>query len=468
MGAMRSPVVVAVGGLDPNGSTGLAIDVLAASSLGVHVASVAAVLTIWGTGSPVYVKPVEPWVLGLQLERVMSSLGARIVKTGILGSVSNLLVVAETARNNDAVLVVDAVWETENGDSLVEEPGSYVAALRSRLIPLAEIVTLNAIEAGQLTGISVRSPVEAMRAARFVVEWLGARMAIVKGGRVEPGSRVIYDAVYDVDRGEFFLERPRLPHCSGRRLYGAGCTFAASIAAGLALGLSRVEAARLAENIVYEAIRFAKSVEREGCLVSPLAHVYRRASLLDSLTSVRRAVESLMDNSDVLLSYVPETGISIAEIIPGANSAENAVGIEGRVIRAGQRLIAAGCPWLGSSSYTARLAIAAHKLDSSIRAAGNLAYREELLYSVKALGLSVFEAGCEKRPSNAMSHEPQRLVEMAYGELGEMPRIVCGTGALGGEAMVWILGSNAYEVAELMVRLATVARRAIPGTRMAR
>lgn len=464
MGAIRSPVIIAVGGLDPSGGAGLAADILAASSLGVHVAPVTAVLTVQDTGGSVYARPVEPWVLGSQLERVMSDFGARVIKTGVLGSVSNLLVVAEAVRSSGAVLVVDTVWETGSGDPLVEDVEAYVAALRSRLIPLAEVVTLNAAEASKITGINAGSRVEAMRAARFVVERLGARMAIVKGGHVEPWGSVVYDAVYDADRGEFLLEHPRLSPCGERGLHGTGCTFAASIAAGLALGLSRVEAARLAESIVYEAIRFAKNIGRGRCPVSPLAYVYRRASLLDAMASVRRAAEYLVENADVLLGYVPEVGINIAEIIPGADSAEDAAGIEGRVVRADQRLVMAGCPWPGGSSHMARLAIAAHRLDSSIRAAGNLVYREELVRAARVLGLSVFRARREEEPSSEEGSTMQWLVRRAYEELGMVPRVIYDTGAPGKEAMVRVLGSSALEVAGLMVRLALVAGRATRNT----
>lgn len=458
MGALRPPVIIAVGGLDPSGGAGLAADVLAASSLGVHVAPVAAVITVQDTRGSMYIRLVEPWVLGAQIHRVISDLGANVVKTGALGNASNIAIVADYVEEYSVKLVVDTVWETGSGNPLVEDTSAYIGALRSRLIPLADVVTLNAYEASRLTDKHVASYSDAVSAARFVVERLGARTAVVKGGHLETRSTTVHDVVYDSEIGELALAHPRLTSCT-RGLHGTGCTFASAIAAGLALGLSRIEAIRLAEEVVYDAIRFAKDIGSGRCPITPDAHVRRKAALLNALSNVRRALDYLLDNSELLVDFVPEVGTNIAEIIPGADNINDAAGIAGRVVRAGRRLIAAGCPWPGGSSHMARLAIAASKLDYSIRAAGNLVYDKRLVRAAKALGLSIYRARREEEPSRLEGTTMQWLVRRAYEELGEVPRIIYDTGAPGKEAMIRLLGSSAVEVAGLMVRLALIAQR---------
>ena len=132
-----------------------------------------------------------------------------------------------SAQHRLGRLVVDPVMVAKGGDRLLREDA--VEALRSRLIPLALVVTPNIPEAQVLLGRRIASVAEARDAAREIVEGLGARSAVVKGGHLEgPAIDVFYD-------GHDYLEvtAQRLQTTS---THGTGCTFASAIAAHLALG----------------------------------------------------------------------------------------------------------------------------------------------------------------------------------------------------------------------------------------
>ena len=118
---------------------------------------------------------------------------------------------------------------------------------RDLLLPHAALVTPNTPEAEALSGIEIRTLDDMRRAARLIVE-LGARAALIKGGHTE-GDAV--DVLFDgTDWREF-----RAPRLTTRHTHGTGCTHSAAITAGLASGLSLIEAVERAKRYIQEAIR---------------------------------------------------------------------------------------------------------------------------------------------------------------------------------------------------------------------
>jgi hydroxymethylpyrimidine/phosphomethylpyrimidine kinase len=127
-----------------------------------------------------------------------------------------------------------------------------VAALRTRLLPLATLVTPNLREAEVLTGRTVTGLAEMRAAARALVE-LGARAALVTGGHLT-GDPI--DVLYD---GRDFHEFSA-PRVAVAPTHGTGCVLSAAITAALALGLGLPEAVAAAKRHVSWAIAAAPAL----------------------------------------------------------------------------------------------------------------------------------------------------------------------------------------------------------------
>src|SRR5581483_660472 len=170
-------------------------------------------------------------------------------KTGML---ANAAIVEAVAAAIDELalplLVVDPVIVSTTGARLLDEDG--VEMLRRELIPRAAVVTPNLPEAETLTGHPVRSLDDARAAAARIRE-LGATSVIITGGHGSGNESI--DLVFD---GHDFTEL-RTARIAGPAAHGTGCAFAAAVAAGLALGFSTIDAARLAQAFVAGAIRGA-------------------------------------------------------------------------------------------------------------------------------------------------------------------------------------------------------------------
>src|SRR5437588_5505671 len=87
------------------------------------------------------------------------------------------------------LLVVDPVMVAKGGARLLRDDA--VGALRSRLLPLAAVLTPNLPEAEALLGRSLASPEERRQAARDLLA-LGPRAVVVKGGHAEGDATDIF------------------------------------------------------------------------------------------------------------------------------------------------------------------------------------------------------------------------------------------------------------------------------------
>jgi hydroxymethylpyrimidine/phosphomethylpyrimidine kinase len=134
------------------------------------------------------------------------------------------------------------------------------------LLPRAFVVTPNIPEAEALSGLRITTDEHRREAARRILS-LGAAAVVIKGGHLETPDIVDLLAV-DGEFTEFRHER-----LAGRHTHGTGCTFAASLAASLALGRTLSEAIPLAQRYIAGAIRQAPEIGRGH---GPMNHFYFR------------------------------------------------------------------------------------------------------------------------------------------------------------------------------------------------
>ncbi len=262
--ANRTPVprAMTIAGSDSGGGAGIQADLKTFAALGVYGASVITAVTAQNTVSVNAIADISPDMVAAQIDAVMSDIGADAVKTGMLAHGGIIEAVAERiqalAMPN---VVVDPVMVAKSGDRLLREEA--VEAYRTRLLPLALVVTPNIPEAEALTGFPIETDDDALRAARTIAG-MGARNVVIKGGHREgPVKDILYSAG---EVREFTSER-----IQSKSTHGTGCTFASAIAAHLARGCSLERAVLRAKEYVSAAIEAAFPVGRGH---GPMNHFY--------------------------------------------------------------------------------------------------------------------------------------------------------------------------------------------------
>ena len=254
-----------IAGSDSGGCAGIQADLKTFGALGVHGMSVIVSVTAQDTCA-VYDSfdlPLES--IQLQLKAVLDDIGVDAVKTGMLSSAPIVCLVEKTLRERRVErLVVDPVMVSTGGDRLIQDDA--VEVLKSKLFPLALVVTPNLREAEVLVGGEITSGAAAREAAR-AIQQMGPRSVVIKGGHFECEEESL-DLFYD---GRQFLEF-RAPRIQTNNTHGSGCTFASAIAAFLAKGKSLDEAIGHAKQYVTHAIRHSFPLGRGN---GPLGHFYR-------------------------------------------------------------------------------------------------------------------------------------------------------------------------------------------------
>ena len=231
------PRCLTIAGSDSGGGAGIQADLKAFAAAGCFGTSAIVALTAQNTVGVLAVHELPPEFVRAQLEAVVDDIGVDAAKTGMLFSTAVIETVADFLAEHPVQLVVDPVMVASSGARLLQEDA--VAALVSRLFPLAAVVTPNEVEARLLVGDGPKREL-----AERLVE-LGAPAAIVTGGHGDP-----VDHLFD---GERHLELPVERHAV-RATHGAGCTHSATLAALLARGLSLKQAARGAAEAASRAV----------------------------------------------------------------------------------------------------------------------------------------------------------------------------------------------------------------------
>lgn len=260
---MRTATALTIAGSDSGGGAGIQADLKTFGALGVFGTSAITAITAQNTTGVRGVEMVSTALILSQIDAVLDDIGAGAIKTGMLGTAEVVEAVARRLREGvTAPIVVDPVMIAKSRHRLLAEDA--VAAMVRHLLPLATVLTPNAPEAEALTGYPVRTEADAREAARRLLD-LGPRAVIVKGGHLETDD--VVDLLLD---GQHFHEA-RGPRHATRHTHGTGCTFAAAIAAHLALGHELPEAFRLSRAYLDGAIRHAPGL---GQGAGPVDHFW--------------------------------------------------------------------------------------------------------------------------------------------------------------------------------------------------
>jgi hydroxymethylpyrimidine/phosphomethylpyrimidine kinase len=255
---------MSIAGSDSSGGAGIQADLKTFAAFGVYGTSVITAITAQNTQGVTGMLEIPKDLVRAQIDAVISDIGANAVKTGMLPSVELITLVADTIKSLDLQnIVVDPVMVAKGGDRLLKEDA--IETLRTKLLPLATIITPNIPEAETLTGIEISNLEDSSNAAKMIVN-MGAASVIVKGGHLVDNEAI--DLFYD---GKNF-RKFRSPRIETKNTHGTGCTFSSAIAAGLARGLKLTDAIGGAKEYVTEAIRTNLNI---GHGHGPLNHFYR-------------------------------------------------------------------------------------------------------------------------------------------------------------------------------------------------
>ena len=265
------PTALIIAGSDSGGGAGMQADMKACAALGVFTTTAFTAITAQNTQwcTEVFMLPLD--IIGKQIDEVMRDFRIDCVKTGMLGSKEVAHLVAEKLKEHKVkTLVVDPCMICRSGHRIMDD--ITVPVVKSELIPLAMLITPNYFEAKTLLERDIPHTKEGLVEACRDLQKLGCENVYLKGGRVE-GSENALDVFCYGPEGNYELFE--VPHIRTRNTHGTGCTLASSIAAGLAKGLSALEAVKEAKDYVNGAVLASRYLHVGKGKQGPVNHLYR-------------------------------------------------------------------------------------------------------------------------------------------------------------------------------------------------
>ena len=259
--------VLTIAGSDSGGGAGIQADIKAISAMGCFAASAITAITVQNTLGVEAVHPVPLDILEGQIDAVLSDIGADAIKIGMIHSAEVVNLVADKIekyciRN----VVLDPVMVSTSGHKLIED--SAIEVIKSRLIPLARVITPNIPEAEILAGCKIFSEEDFPAVGKIlsncrVHSESAETTGDVKSAKAEGTVSVLLKAGHLTgdDLVDYFFnsEDGTITQLQSKRIYtrnthGTGCTLSSAFAAALARGEDLTSAAISAKKYIEQAI----------------------------------------------------------------------------------------------------------------------------------------------------------------------------------------------------------------------
>ncbi len=259
-GSTRLSVALTIAGSDSGGNAGIQADLRAFHMFGVHGCTVLAALTAQNPFGVRAILTADAAFVGQQLDAVLEAYSVAALKTGMLSGTEVIETVADRLLCRNRILkVFDPVMVATSGAKLLQDDA--VGMLKTRLLPLATLVTPNLPEAVVLTGREIVSREQMGDAARELSDILGCAV-LIKGGHSAGtcAEDVLFDGVALYRFSTPRIEEPLSTH-------GTGCSLSAAITASLACGRTLPNAVVEGKAYVYEAIRSGAYVGEQATVL---------------------------------------------------------------------------------------------------------------------------------------------------------------------------------------------------------
>ena len=246
--------VLTIAGSDSSGGAGIQADLKTIIAHRLFGESVITALTAQNTTGVFGVMDVNPAFVGAQMDAVFDDIRPDAVKIGMVSSAELINVIADRLTAHDAEnIVLDPVMVATSGAKLIEDDA--IAALTSKLFPLATVITPNMPETQALCELAVEQGADAIdyengesisnendmvTAGHLLAGHFGCAV-LVKGGH---GTQDASDVLVEPSGKVTWFRARRIDNPN---THGTGCTLSSAIASHLALGETLPEAVNSAK-----------------------------------------------------------------------------------------------------------------------------------------------------------------------------------------------------------------------------
>lgn len=419
--------ILCIGGSDPSSGAGIQSDIKAAEALGANCFSVVTAVTAQNSKKFLRVEEVSQKTITAQLDSVFEDFRVDAVTIGMVYGANAIKQIHSYLKNRKIPIVLDPVIKSTTGGVLLQKDA--LVALKRFLIPISYVVTPNLSEAELLSGVKIRHYDDLAKAAKSI----GSKNVVITGHSFVKNK--ISDFVYE--EGKHYS-------ISGKKIagqnHGGGCNFAVSLAYAIAQKRKMRDSVEFAKRFTYNAIKSAQRLGSGVKITKPVS---------DKLKSELKAAVDEFTGLDGAFSLIPECQTNFVFAKQNAKSLKDVVGVMGRIIKAGNRVIVAGDLEYGGSRHVATAVLTAQRKFPQLRSALNVRFDENLLSKFAKTKSRILSYDRTKEPQSFKQKENTSIswgVGDAIKKSKSAPDIIYHKGDFGKEPMIIVFGKNPKDV----------------------
>lgn len=266
------PSLLTIAGTDPTGGAGIQADLKTFAALGCYGMSVVTALVAQNTCGVREIHSIPPDFVRAQLLAVLEDIRPDAIKIGMVHSVELVNVIADVLKEyQDIPMIFDPVMISTSGHRLIER--DTIEAIKTKLFPLAALITPNMDEASLLAGIQVKTLADMQTAAVAIMDMKPGAL-LLKGGHLQ--SDIITSILVNQVG---FIKTFESQKIITNNMHGSGCTLSSAIASFIARGYSLEDAVANAQEYVHNAILYAADAVC-GKGNGPLNHSYNPQKMI--------------------------------------------------------------------------------------------------------------------------------------------------------------------------------------------
>ncbi len=246
-----------IAGSDSSGGAGIQADIKTMTANCVYAMSAVTALTAQNTTGVTDIMEVTPKFLAEQLDSIFTDIYPDAVKTGMVSSSELIETIAEKLTEYHAKnIVVDPVMVATSGARLISEDA--IGTLKSKLLPLATVITPNIPEAEVLfPEWRLKQKQIWKKAAEIICNTLGCAVLLKGGHQLNDAN----DLLFQKGKEPVWFHGKRIDNPN---THGTGCTLSSAIASNLAKGRDLETSVRYAKNYISGALAAMLDLEKEA------------------------------------------------------------------------------------------------------------------------------------------------------------------------------------------------------------
>ena len=252
-----------IAGSDSSGGAGIQADIKTMTANGVYAMSAITALTAQNTTGVTSIMEATPQFLAEELDCIFTDIYPDAIKTGMVASTELIEVIADKLTAYETKnIVVDPVMVATSGARLISEDA--ISTLKSKLLPLAKVITPNIPEAEVLSEMQIKSEADMEKAAEIICDRLGCSVLLKGGHHLNDANDLLWQK--DEQATWFMGKRIDNPNT-----HGTGCTLSSAIASNLAKGYDLKTSVKYAKNYISGALAAGLNLGKGS---GPMNHAY--------------------------------------------------------------------------------------------------------------------------------------------------------------------------------------------------